>query len=512
MARSRKKPIRKSKARIRRVATARAPVVAAVDLGSNSFHLVIAQIRDGAPFVVDRAREMLRFGSALDHHGKIRPESAKAALLCLRRFGQHLALWRPQLVRAVGTNTLRVAAQSDDFLARAEERLGAPISVISGVEEARLIYRGVSPGLAGNERVLLIDVGGGSTEIVVGEGSVPQVMESVTLGSVTLTDEVFTGHLLSETRFAQAVKKARARLMTVHGAVMAAGWTRVMGSSGTVRAVESMVRDSGLAERGLRRAHVEEVIRRLIAQRRIDRLVMPGLATERAPVIMGGLAVLMAVFDVFGVDTMEVSRGALREGILYDLIDQMQGQDVRSAAVTGLAERWPTPMGEDVAHGVTQFAGSVAAAWSLTDEDRRFLEWGARLHGCGEAIAHTRFHLHSAYIVRSAELAGFSRHQQDFLGALIELHRGRWSGSNLRSLKGLYGGSIIRLAALLRLAVATERMRAAYGHLTVHLNAQGARLRIHVTMRSGIQRAAALADLAEECAQMAKSGIRFALD
>ncbi len=494
---------------MRRTAMVPAPVVAAVDLGSNSFHLVIAQIRDGIPVVVDRAREMLRFGSALDHQGRIRPESAKRALLCLRRFGTHLALWRPQIVRAVGTNTLRVASQAGGFLARAEDRLGVPIAVTSGVEEARLIYRGVSRALAEDDRVLLVDIGGGSTELIVGMGYAPQVLESVGIGSVTLTDEIFAGHLLTQARFAQAVKTARSRLMGARVSIQGADWTRVMGSSGTIRAVESMIRDSGLAERGIRREHVEELAQRLIAQRRIDRLVMPGLATERAPVIMGGLAVLVAFLEVFCVDVMDVSRGALREGILYDLVDQLQGRDVRTAGVKELAARWPTPTGDRVAQRAVELAGFVKTAWALSDEDCRFLEWAAQLYECGDAIAHTRRQLHSAYIVRSADLAGFSRHQQDFLGALIELHAGRWTGSALRALKGVYGPGIVRLAVLLRLAIATERASAAYGPLNVHIGARGASVRIHAAIRSGAHREAVLADFAEECAQMAKSDIRF---
>ncbi len=497
---------------MRRTAMARAPVVAAIDLGSNSFHLVIAQVRDGAPAIVDRAREMLRFGSALDHQGRIRPESAKSALLCLKRFGTHLALWRPQLVRAVGTNTLRVATGAEGFLVRAENRLGVPISVISGVEEARLIYRGVSRVLAENDRVLLIDIGGGSTELIVGVGYAPQVLESVGIGSVTLTDGIFAGHLLTQARFAQAVKVAKSRLMAARASVQGTDWTRVMGSSGTIRAVENMIRDCGLAERGIRREHVDELVRRLISQRRLDRLVMPGLATERAPVIMGGLSVLTAFMEVFSVDSMDVARGALREGILYDLIDELQGRDVRATAVMELAARWPNPTGDLVARRAAEMAESVRAAWALSDEDCRFLEWAAQLHESGDAIAHTQRQLHSAYIVRSADLAGFSRHQQDFLGALIELHAGRWTGSTLRVLKGLYGAGIVRLAVLLRLAVAAERVAAAYGPLTVHLGTRGNSVHIHVVTRSGVQREAAIADLAEECAQMAKGDIRFVQD
>ena len=497
---------------MRRRAMARAPVVAAIDLGSNSFHLVIAQVRDGAPAIVDRAREMLRFGSALDHQGRIRPESAKSALLCLKRFGTHLALWRPQLVRAVGTNTLRVATGAEGFLVRAENRLGVPISVISGVEEARLIYRGVSRVLAENDRVLLIDIGGGSTELIVGVGYAPQVLESVSIGSVTLTDGIFAGHLLTQARFAQAVKVAKSRLMAARASVQGTDWTRVMGSSGTIRAVENMIRDCGLAERGIRREHVDELTRRLISQRRLDRLVMPGLATERAPVIMGGLSVLTAFLEVFSVDSMDVARGALREGILYDLIDELQGRDVRATAVMELAARWPNPTGDLVARRAAEMAESVRAAWALSDADCRFLEWAAQLHESGDAIAHTRRQLHSAYIVRSADLAGFSRHQQDFLGALIELHAGRWTGSTLRVLKGLYGTVIVRLAVLLRLAVAAERVAAAYGPLAVHLGARGNSVHIHVVTRSGVQREAAIADLAEECAQMAKGEIRFVQD
>ncbi|HUW98412.1 MAG TPA: Ppx/GppA phosphatase family protein [Acidiferrobacter sp.] len=494
---------------VKRVARNNAPVIAAVDLGSNSFHLVVAKVEDGKPIVVDRLREMLRFGSGLDRQGHIKPAAAKAALACLRRFGERLTLWRPELVRAVGTNTLRQAAGAGPFLHKAQLKLGVPIEVISGIEEARLIYRGVSPGIEADGHTLVVDIGGGSTEIIVGAGGRPEILESATMGCVTMTDQLLRGHFLTEARFAQAVAAAHHSLSPLQARFREAHWDRALGSSGTIRAVEGVARELGLASYGLTLPILYELRAQVLRQRRADRLVLPGLATERAPVFAGGLAILIALFEALAISDMDVTRGALREGVLQDLIGRLEGTDVRSEAVARLAARWPEPYGPCAASRVADLFGGVAGAWRLTADDGRFLEWAARLHACGTAVNRAHFEQHSAYIISHAELAGFAHQEQEFLGTLVALQAGKWTGAVLTPLKQAFGASTIRLAVLLRLAVALAHLEDQGSVPAVRLAARGSILEIRVMARGAITRDALWRNLTPELSDMQKSGIKF---
>ena len=500
---------------VRRAARHRGPVIAAVDLGSNSFHLVIAKVENGEPVVVDKLREMLRFGSGLDHKLHIRPIAAKAALACLRRFGQRLALWRPELVRAVGTNTLRQAAGAESFLRKAQARLGVPVEVVSGIEEARLIYRGVSPGIAPDVRALVIDIGGGSTELIVGVGGHAEIRESVTMGCVTLTDQLLAGHLLTEARFAQAVTFARHKLMPLRERLLPARWERAAGSSGTVRAVDAVARELGLASGGLTAAALAALKDRVLLHRHVDRLVLPGLATERAPVFAGGLAILIALFDVLEITTMEVAKGALREGVLRDLIDRLSGADVRADTIARLATRWPDPYGARVAGRVATVFEAVAGPWRLSLEDGRLLEWAVRLHACGTAINHLYYERHSAYIVTHAELAGFAPREKALLAALIALHRGRWTQPTVNALRKSFGDSAARLAVLTRIVIVFLRLEGSFTtarqHAPWRLGARANVLEIRIAQRTGPMRDALWRELALELADMQKGPIHFVL-
>ncbi len=500
----------------KRAARNHAPVIAAVDLGSNSFHLVIAKVENGEPVVVDKLREMLRFGSGLDRKQHIRPAAAKAALACLRRFGQRLALWRPGLVRVIGTNTLRQAVGAEPFLQKARARLGAPVEVVSGIEEARLIYRGVSPGIAPGTRALVVDIGGGSTELIVGLDGQAEVLESVTMGCVTLTDRFLAGHLLTEARFGQAATFARHKLMALRERFLESRWERAVGSSGTIRAVDAVARELGLTAGGITPATLTALRDRVLAQRHADRLVLPGLATERAPVFAGGLAILIALFEVLEIGEMQVAKGALREGVLRDLMDRLSGVDVRSEAVARLAARWPNPYGSHAPERAATLFEAVAGPWRLSPEDGRFLEWAVRLHACGTAVNHLHYERHSAYIAANAELAGFAPREQALLAALIALHRGKWTQPAVSALKKSFGDSAVRLAVLVRVAVVLGRLE---GSLAIsrprdpwRLSARAGVLEIGAALRAGTLRDALWRELAPELADMQKGGIRFLLN
>lgn len=495
---------------IKRVSATKEPCIAAVDLGSNSFHLVIAKVHNGTPIVIDKMREMLRFASGLDSNGHIRPEAAQLALTCLRRFGQRLAVWHPQLIRAVGTNTLRQAQNATYFLHKAELKLGVPIEVISGLEEARLIYRGVSKSIQPNEHALVIDIGGGSTELIAGIGPHPHVLESLTTGCVTLTDTLLRGHLLTTARFDLAVRAAHQKLMPITENLRNVGWDRVIGSSGTIRAVESVVRELGLQSGGLTLTVLQNLAERMIHQRRIDRLVFPGLATERAAVFAGGLAILIAVFEALDIREMSVSRSALREGVLEDLMDNLSGHDVRAVALENFHERWPiSDQGRRAALWATRLYEAAAAGWKLVKEDGQRITWAAQLHDCGKIIGKIDYAKHSAYLVRYGELAGFSKKEQQLLAVLIEMQQGRWTASLLAPLTKVLGEKTARLAILLRLAIICARLEGQNMSVPIKIRCVKNRLDIKVGTQSQVARGVLMDTLIPELKDMQKAAVRF---
>lgn len=438
------------------------PLIAAVDLGSNSFHLIVAELQGTEVRVIDRLREMLRFGSGLDAQGRITALAARRALACLRRFGQRLQTLKPGQVRAVGTNTLRKARNAREFLRRAEAALGHPIEIISGVEEARLIYQGVISALPeGDERRLVVDIGGGSTELIIGRGSQPRVMESLFMGCVSMTDLYFPKPVVTRRRFHAALLHARQQLEPVQTELRRRGWQRVIGSSGSVHAVENVCRALGWQRQGISLECLQRLAERLIHQHRLDGAGVPGLTPERLPVFAGGLAILTAVFEALDLRHMEVSSRALREGVVQDMAGRLKGQDARVDAVERLAMRYAVDIRQvkRVEATALQICNAVAKAWKLDDECRRLLSWAAWLHECGLAVAHSGYHKHGAYIVANTDMAGFSRQEQNLLAALVRLHRRKFTVNVLEALEPKWQARMRRLAVILRLAVLLHRGR-----------------------------------------------------
>ncbi|HLW74124.1 MAG TPA: Ppx/GppA phosphatase family protein [Gammaproteobacteria bacterium] len=434
-------------------------VLAAVDLGSNSFHLLVAQVTGRRIEVLDSMREMLRFGSGLDARGRVTRRAEGRALACLKRFGDRLSGYNPEYVRAVGTNTLRRARGSQDFLAECGRMLGHPIEVISGIEEARLIYRGVCAYMPqSRERRLVVDIGGGSTELIVGQGNEPKLMESLAMGSVAITDQYFQRAGVTRASYAEALLAARRRLEPVEAALRRAGWRRALGSSGTIRAVGNVLEALGWTRGDITREDLARLGELLAQRRHVRRFDLPGLKAERAPVFAGGVAVLQAVFEALDLDRMAVAPGALREGVLLDLVGRLKDRDVRSAAVDSLAERYGVD--REQADRVSTTVHKLARGsngWDLGEEGRRMLAWAALLHECGRAVARSGYHKHGAYILANADMAGFARSEQQLLAALVRSHRGRVDRDLFERFAGLQQVRARRLTALLRLAYALHR-------------------------------------------------------
>ncbi|HEU5399051.1 MAG TPA: Ppx/GppA phosphatase family protein [Gammaproteobacteria bacterium] len=434
-------------------------VLAAVDLGSNSFHLIIARVTGRRILVLDSMREMLRFGSGLDARGRITQKAGAKALACLKRFGDRLSGYNPEYVRAVGTNTLRRARDTKDFLAEGGRMLGSPIEVISGIEEARLIYRGVCAYIPpSRERRLVVDIGGGSTELIVGQGGDPKLMESLAIGSVAVTDQFFHQGGVTHKNYQAALLSARRRLEPVEASLRRAGWSRALGSSGTIRAVGNVLDELGWSRGHISREALLKLAERLAQIRHARRFDLPGLKAERAPVFAGGVAVLQAVFEALELERMEVAPGALREGVLLDLVGRLKDSDVRSDTVEALARRYGVDLEQaDRMTATVRKLMRGASHWDLGDEERRMLTWAARLHECGRAVARSGYHKHGAYVLANADMAGFAREEQRLLAALVRSHRGRVDQTLFAGFEGMTALRARRMAALLRLAYTLHR-------------------------------------------------------
>ena len=435
---------------------------AAVDLGSNSFHMVVSRIDDSVQTVIDRVREMVQLGSGLDNKNHLSEEASERALECLTRFGERLRGMDADNVRIVGTNTLRKARNAASFIRRAEEALGFPIEIISGIEEARLIYLGVSQTLQGDRgRRLVIDIGGGSTELIVGEKTLPLHMESLYMGCVSTSKRFFEDGKVSRSRMRKAIMAASVELEPHVAHFNRLEWVDVIGTSGTARAIERVIRESGWTEDGITRAGMEQLVEEIVELKYVDNLKLPGLGDRRRPVFAGGAAVMMAIFRSLAIDRMRISDGSLREGVLADLIGRRLSQDTRAETVTEMIKRHHIDevQAQRVVSTANELFLQLRETWGLTARDRQLLIWAAQLHEIGLMVAHNQYHRHGAYLLENMDLAGFSRQEQKALSVLVRLHRRKFRPAVLENLEEHEKQTLARLALLLRLAVVFNRGR-----------------------------------------------------
>ena len=438
--------------------------LAAIDLGSNSFHLVIGRVVDGHLDVVDRLREPVRLAAGLDDRKRLGRDAIEGALACLRRFGQRLRGMPEHAVRAVGTNTLRSARNGEAFRREAERALGHPIEVIAGREEARLIYLGVAHALADDgERRLVIDIGGGSTECIIGSGFTPTYRESLYMGCVSISRKFFPEGRIDKQSMKRAVLAARVELEPIERQYRDAGWDSAVGSSGTIRAIAAIAHAAGWCENGIDRGALRRLRRALVRARHVDAIRLRELRDDRRPVLPGGVAVLSAALDALDIEHLDVSEMALREGLLFDLIGRIRHEDVRDSTVQRRIERYrvDAAQGERVAATALALHRQVAASWGLAGEDaEQLLGWAARLHEAGLFVSHNQYHKHGAYLLANGDMSGFSRQAQSMLSSLVRGHRRKFPSSVFEQLAPGEGRRARRLCVLLRLAVVLNRSRA----------------------------------------------------
>jgi exopolyphosphatase/guanosine-5'-triphosphate,3'-diphosphate pyrophosphatase len=404
-------------------------LIAAVDLGSNSFRLQVGRIVANQIYPLDGLKEPIRLAAGLTADKRLDAASQQRGVEALSRFAERLRNFDPGAVRAVATNTLRVAKNATQFLEKAEAALGFPIEVIAGREEARLIYLGVAHTLANPQtRQLVVDIGGGSTEFIIGQNIDPIQLESLYMGCVSYSLRFFPDGRVDKRSFKEAELAARRELQTIVHAYRETGWDEAIGSSGTAKAIVDLLELNGFSDHGLTREGLEKLRNELLHAGEASRLKLQGLRADRIPVLPGGLAIMSAIFKEFGLERMAFSEGALRLGVLYDQLGRYHHDDLREATVNRFMQRYEVDRRQAarVAHTALGLLNQlVPESQAAGHPDAQFLVWAARLHEIGISVAHSSYHKHSAYVLANADMPGFSRRDQARLSRLVLAHRGK---------------------------------------------------------------------------------------
>ncbi|MEO6077058.1 MAG: Ppx/GppA phosphatase family protein [Dokdonella sp.] len=437
-------------------------VIAAVDLGSNSFHLVVARYQDGELRVIDRLRDSVRMAMGLRADRSLDQAHLDRALTTLARFGQRLSGLPHDHVHAVATNSVRQLARPQEFLLPAELALGHPIEVVSGREEARLIYLGVAHGLPrGLQRRLVIDIGGGSTEFIIGQDFETLERESLQMGCVASTLRFFADGKYTDKRWRQALTEIEVELQQFAADYRSRGWVDAIGSSGTARAIEAICVSNGWSEVGVTPEALKQLRAAIIAAGSVEKLALPGLGDDRVAVIAGGTVILEAAFNALGITRMTVCETAMREGLLYDMLGRASDSDPRAGSINALAKRYNVDKEQAlrVRETAQMLFDQVASSWNLGALEREVLGWCADIHEVGLAIAHSQHHQHGAYIVGNSDLAGFTRQGQQVVATIIRSHRRKPQRAQFEALPARFQRDARSLTGLLRLAALLQRGR-----------------------------------------------------
>lgn len=452
----------------------------AVDLGSNSFHLAIGRVDGDQVYPLDSLKETVRLATGLTPERTLDEKAEERALKALKRFAERLAGMPREAVRVVGTNALRVAKNSGAFLRHAEEVLGFPIEVIPGREEARLIYLGVAHSLplSAHNR-LVVDIGGGSTEFIIGNKMRPKVMDSLYMGCVSWSGRFFPEGRIDKKAFKRAEIAAREQVQTIGARFGKVGWKDAVGSSGTARSIAEILVKNGRSERGINASGLEWLREHLIEAGDFRKLDLVGLREDRVPVVTGGVAIMSAVFDELELGHMTVAEGALRDGVLWDLLGRVHHRDIREVTVEQFARRYhvDSVQAQRVGNLAQALRRQVDAGHAEPDSTGDFLDWAVKLHEIGMTIAQAAYHKHSAYILANADMPGFSRQEQGWLSNLVLAQRGK-----LEKMRAAFDDDprLAALALCLRIAVIFHRSRRSLALPKLRLTPDGRDWRLEV--------------------------------
>ena len=456
---------------------------AAVDLGSNSFHMVIARLTEGRMQIIDRIKERVRLAEGMDGQRRMSPEAMARGLDCLALFAERLTNIKPDQIRIAGTYTLRRASNARDFVREAAKLLNHPIEIISGQEEARLIYQGVAHTQHIEGQVLVVDIGGGSTELIIGEGFEHKALTSRKMGCVSFTQSFFGNGKLGEKAFNAAVLEAQHQLAPIINQYRKLGWQSCLGSSGSIRTVRDVLQGEEWTDGAITLAGLERLKEEMLKHKRVDQLKLAGLTEERQGVFAAAVAILLGLFTSLPIERMEYSDGALREGLLYEFEERLQHHDIRERTALALSTHYRIDKRQAtrVESSVLSLFDALSGPWEMPEEPyRAILGWAARLHEIGLAINYSGIHKHSAHILQNTDLPGFNQDDQALLAALVRFHRKGLKLSELPALPNHDEQTVLRCIRILRLAVAAHHRR--QDNLLPEWNVQAAGDQLVVTL------------------------------
>jgi exopolyphosphatase/guanosine-5'-triphosphate,3'-diphosphate pyrophosphatase len=437
--------------------------MAAIDMGSNSFHMVVARLESGELRLVEKFAEKVMLGAGLDERNQLSDEYIEKALDCLRRFAQRAANIDPRWLRCIGTNTLRRARNCNVLIQHAQKLLNCPVEVVAGREEARLVYLGVSHSLPETPgRRLVFDIGGGSTEFIIGERFEALRTESLHMGCIAYRERFFPNGEISEKAFRRAVMSARREIMTIAADFRELGWSSAFGSSGTVKAIAGAAQAAGLASEGVTADCLPPLVARLLKHKNSADIEIDGIKPDRRSVFPSGLAILVAAFEQLGLERVDYSEGALREGVLYDMLGRLDHENVCERSVQAMMVRYGVDLGQAqrVQQTALQAFDQVNRYWDLNQSrNRDILRWAALMHEIGLTVSHAGFHKHGAYLLQWADLPGFTREEQKRLACLVSGHRRKVRPQLFEEIPEAARTSTLRLTLLLRISSLLHRSR-----------------------------------------------------
>jgi exopolyphosphatase/guanosine-5'-triphosphate,3'-diphosphate pyrophosphatase len=484
-------------------------ILAAVDLGSNSFRLQVARVEGEQLYMLDGLREPVRLAEGLSEDKFLSAEAQQRALEALARFAERVRDLPGAAVRAVGTNALRVAKNAPEFIVQAEHVLGFPIEVISGLEEARLIYLGVAHGLPKSDgNLLVMDIGGGSTEFIIGNGLTPLKMESLYMGCVSYSTRFFPDGKITERKLVKAEVAARSEVQNI-SADFRGQWQYALGSSGTAKSIAEILEANGYSQSGITRDGLEKLRSRLLKEGDLNKIQLPGLRPDRVATLAGGFAIMYAAFRELEISTMQPALAALREGVLYDLWGRFHNHDMRDVTVQNFMQRYHVDNNQ--AARVKKLSNMLARQFfgdEANEPALQVLGWVASLHGIGIRVAHSGYHKHTAYILANADMPGFSKKEQARLSLLALAHRG-----NLKKLQGMLNNEEdCVLAMSLRLAVLFYRNRSDIVLPDLHARFSGIKFHLSVGRDWLAQNPLTDAALQDEVKQWKSLGVSLQID
>ncbi|NVJ59226.1 MAG: exopolyphosphatase [Gammaproteobacteria bacterium] len=458
------------------------PIIAAVDLGSNSFHLTLAKHEHNNLQIIGRLKEKVRLAEGLDKYSCLDEASQERALECLAQFRQRMSGMPIENVRAVGTFTLRKAKNAQQFLSRAEKTLGFPIEIISGHEEARLIYEGVAHFQLTNKKQLVVDIGGGSTEFAIGEAFEPRLLDSLQMGCVSFTQKYFSDKKLSKRNFKKAITAARLELISIQDIYLREGWELSTGTSGTIESILEICRQYEFEKDHITLNCLMDLKQRLIGMEHFDNIELSGLSEHRREILPAGLAILIAILRTLKIEKLFTSPAALREGLLYELTGIEQPFDIKERAIKGLLSRYHTDVEQARRVNSTAIAlwNKVKHDWKIDGEYfKQILSWSARCHEVGLSINFSKHQKHGEYIIRNSNLSGFSVPQQNLLALMVRAFRRKFPLHKFEVIENdEFRLKMIRLARLLRLAVVLNHRRRDISSTNINIKVDGETLNV----------------------------------